>query len=153
MHVRRLLWRLNRQTLSKAEVQSIESLGRKPQPLAVSRNRAERKTDDDMISFALMRVGRYSRGLRKWALRPCFEQRFLVYMPDEQGVVTCKGVMGVDRGLAVCELELSVGAEALAGLDLDDESFEREFSPSLPPPKATVNKPCAISVSYLFIFF
>ena len=151
MHVRRMLWRLDHQTLSSAELQSIEILGRKPKPKAVTRNKVERKTDDEMISFASMRVGRFSRGLRKWALRPCFEQRFFVYMPDDGGVVTCKTVMGVERSLAVCDLEFSIGTEALAGLELDDQSFERNLCPVPQPIRATVNKPCTSSVLYILI--
>ncbi|KAL5527331.1 hypothetical protein ACEPAG_6122 [Sanghuangporus baumii] len=135
MHVRKMLWRLDHQTLSGVEVDSILGLAQRPRPKdASSQNKMEKRSDDDIIAYATMRVGRYSRGLRKWALRPNFEQRFYVWMPDEKGTIICKGVVGV-RGLAVCELEFSEGIEALAGLYLDDEAFEQNLFPILPPPK------------------
>lgn len=144
MHVRKMLWRLDHRTLSKAEVQSIAGLARRPQPKATSRNGMEKKTDDEMISYASMRVGRFSRGLRKWALRPCFEGRFLVWQPDEKGDVVCKAVMGVERELAVCDLEFTEGTEALAGLELDDEMFERNVFPP-PASKGPILNPSAYS--------
>ncbi|KAL5508309.1 hypothetical protein ACEPAH_5928 [Sanghuangporus vaninii] len=135
MHVRKMLWRLDHQILSDVEADSIVGLAQRPRPKdASSQNRMEKRSDDDIIAYATMRVGRYSRGLRKWALRPNFEQRFSVWMPDERGTIVCKGVVGV-RGLAVCDLEFSEGIEALAGLDLDDEAFEQNLFPIVPPPK------------------
>ncbi|EJD01098.1 uncharacterized protein FOMMEDRAFT_141814 [Fomitiporia mediterranea MF3/22] len=141
IHVRRMLWRLDHQTLSETEVRSIAGLARRPQPKDASRNRSERKTDDEMISYASMRVGQFSRGLRKWALRPCFEQRCLVWAPDEKGDVNCKAVMGVDRQLAVCDLEFCEGTEALAGLQLDDRTFEQILFTPMPEPKGSIHKP------------
>lgn len=138
MHVRRMLWRLDRQTLSDVEVDSILGLAQRPRPKdACLQNRMEKRSDDDIIAYATMRVGRFSRGLRKWASRPNFEQRFCVYTPDDRGDIICKGVVSV-RGLAVCELEFSEGLEALAGLNLDDDTFEQNLFPVLPPKKLTL---------------
>ncbi|KAH8113268.1 hypothetical protein DFH11DRAFT_330119 [Phellopilus nigrolimitatus] len=140
LHLHRMLRRLEQQNLTHAELASIASLGSRPQPKVATRNRQD-KTDDEMISDASMRVGQFSRGLRKWASRPCFEQRFLVWQPDETGKVARKNVMGVGRGLAVCDLEFSEGLEALAGLFLDDQAFEMVIFPPPPTAKGPILKP------------
>ena len=73
-----------------------------------------------------MRVGRFSRGLRRWATRPCFEQRFRVWAPDAAGTgnVRPTDVTGVERPVAICDLEFSEWVEALAGLGMDDAAFD-----------------------------
>ncbi|KAI5124914.1 hypothetical protein M0805_007342 [Coniferiporia weirii] len=143
IHVRKMLHRLERRSLTRSEAQSIAFLGTRPQPKVAARIGLEKRNDDDMLSYASMRVGHFSRGLRKWASRPCFEERYLVYQPDEGGQVVPKKVLGVARGLAVCDLEFSEGLEALGGLALDDKAFETAVFPSPPTSKGPSPKPAA----------
>lgn len=134
MHIRKILLRIERGNLSAADMHSIAELGK--HKVAV-RKSSDRRVDDDMASFTAMRVGYYSRGLRMWASRPCFEHRYQVWMPDEDGQgVVAKQVMGVGRGLAVLDLEVSEWLEAMAGLMLDDQVFEKTIFPQAPPKNA-----------------
>ncbi|THH08638.1 hypothetical protein EW145_g2572 [Phellinidium pouzarii] len=117
LHIRRMMLRLEQCNLTHAEIRSIAILGTRPRPKVAARNGLEKKTDDDMMSYASMRVGRCSRGLHV------------------DGQVVPKKVMGVDRGLAVYDLEFSEWLEALAGLSLDDQAFEAAIFPPQPNPK------------------
>lgn len=121
---KRLLRRLERKNLTLVEMASIASFATRSKPLKAAVKYAE-KSDEDVMANASMRVGRFSRGLRQWALRPCFEQRVTVWMPNENGAVVSRRVQGVGRGLAVFDLEVSERIEVLAGLDMDDETFEK----------------------------
>lgn len=146
MLIYNLLKRLDRGDLTLPEAQSISYFTNRsqPQPKPALRRVGpvlEKKAEEDVMSYASMRVGKYSRGLRKWANRPCFEQRFSVWQPDDYGKIICRSVMGVGRGLAVLDLEFSEGLVALAGLDLDDETFERELSLSPSVPKKPTQVP------------
>ena len=141
LHMRRMLRRLERRSLTRAEVYSIATLGSRPKPTVKSQNNPDKKSDDEMMSYASMRVVQYSRGLRAWTSRPCFEQRAIVWMPNEEGDAVSKPILGVGRGLAVAEIEFSERVEALAGLHLDDETFEKALHPPSPPPsKASFRK-------------
>lgn len=62
--------------------------------------------------------------MKKWAMRPCFEERVVVWSADAMGQLVRAPVTRVSL-LGVAELELSEGAEALAGLHRQNE---------LPPP-------------------
>lgn len=64
--------------------------------------------------------------MKRWALRPCFEERVVVYSAGEDGRVSTVPVER-DARAAVAALEFSEGAEALAGLHRQNE---------LPPPPA-----------------
>ena len=134
MHIRKILLRIERGNLSAADLRSIAALGKHK---VTVRKSSDRRVDDDMASFTAMRVGYYSRGLRMWASRPCFENRYQVWMPDEDGQgAIAKQVMGVGRGLAVLDLEVSEWLEAMAGLILDDQAFEETIFPQAPPSKS-----------------
>lgn len=133
MHIRRILQRLERGNLSATDMQFIASLGKRK---VAARKASDRRFDDDMASFTAMRVGCYSRGLRMWASRPCFEQRFQVWMPDAERQVAPSQVMGVGRGLAVLDLEVSEWLEAMAGLLLDDQAFDDTIFPQVPVPRS-----------------
>ena len=64
-----------------------------------------------------------------------------VWVPETEGngeregeealTVVRRKVMGVDRGLAVTDLEFSEALEVLAGLHLDDSAFERALLPPI----------------------
>ena len=133
MHTRKMLQRLERGNPSAADMQFIASLGKRK---VAARKGSDRRFDDDMASFTAMRVGYHSRGLRLWALRPCFEQRFLVWKPDAEGEVVPTQVMGVGRGLAVLDLEVSEWLDATAGLMHDDQTFEDTIFPQVPLPRS-----------------
>lgn len=139
----KLLKRLDRGDLTPTETRSISYFANRSQPKPTLRRVGPvlEKKAEDVVSYPSMRIGRYSRGLRKWAARPCFEQRFSVWQSDEYGKLSCKSVAGVGRGLAVLDLEFSERLIVLAGLDLDDETFERELFPPLSDPKKPVYVP------------
>ena len=97
--------------------------------------------DAEATAEAFRRVVPFCRGLRVWAARPCFEARMDVWVPEAEGngeregeealTVVRRKVMGVDRGLAVTDLEFSEALEVLAGLHLDDSAFERALLPPI----------------------
>jgi hypothetical protein len=62
--------------------------------------------------------------MKQWAMRPCFEERVVVWSVDATGQLAHAPVLRVSL-LGVAELEFSEGAEALAGLHRQNE---------LPPP-------------------
>nr|GAT59923.1 predicted protein [Mycena chlorophos] len=62
-----------------------------------------------------MTISDTSAGLRRWMSRPCFEERFAVWFPDEGGHVVSQPVQG--SAAAVAELEYSPSLEALIGFD------------------------------------
>lgn len=146
--------RLERRNLTHAEVRSIAVLGARPVPSLNSPvSSGERSGSSTSISTIVpdsgngkatddadvKRVVTFSRGLRLWCNRPCFEERMDVWTPvlDEVSLevtIVRRKIMGVGRGLAVPELEFSEGLEFLAGLALDDATFERELLPPPQPP-------------------
>lgn len=154
LHLRRMMRRLERRNLTHAEVRSIAVLGARPVPSLNSPvSSGERSGSSTSISTIVpdsgngkatddadvKRVVTFSRGLRLWCNRPCFEERMDVWTPvlDEVSLevtIVRRKVMGVGRGLAVPELEFSEGLEFLAGLALDDATFERELLPPPQPP-------------------
>ena len=62
--------------------------------------------------------------MKKWALRPCFEDRVVVWSVDATSHLV-RAPVSRSSLLGVAELEFSEGAEALAGLHRQNE---------LPPP-------------------
>ncbi|KAI0347264.1 hypothetical protein BDW22DRAFT_1342114 [Trametopsis cervina] len=72
--------------------------------------------DDHAVSKTL-RVSRASLGLRRWIERPCFEDRVLVYVPAENGVVRPERVSAT---AAVEALGYSDALDALAGMPDED---------------------------------
>ncbi|KLO18015.1 hypothetical protein SCHPADRAFT_936481 [Schizopora paradoxa] len=148
MHTRRMLKRVERKSLTRNEHASIAAFGARLKP---DDGRGGSKDEirilkpfstadeEDSMSYAGMRVCMHSRGLRFWALRPCFEERYVVYAPGEHGGdVVMKSVQGVGRGLGVPEIEISDHVLNLSAIDLDDASFERALVPSYPMPKSVV---------------
>ncbi|EED84681.1 predicted protein [Postia placenta Mad-698-R] len=83
--------------------------------------------DDTAVPQQFARgVRRYSEGLLRWIERPCFEDRFAVYLPRDaaeqehgEDAVVCVRVSGT--GLGVAELEYSEAVEALAGVFADED--------------------------------
>ncbi|KDQ12743.1 hypothetical protein BOTBODRAFT_56548 [Botryobasidium botryosum FD-172 SS1] len=99
--------------LTRAEELSIRAFGTRP-PRPLPARRATRLTEEEAIQRIGGNAG-WSRGLKRWAERPCFEERVLVWIPDEFGGLDCSKVMASSRS-AVAALEFSDGLEALSGL-------------------------------------
>ncbi|KAG5220225.1 hypothetical protein IMY05_C4644000500 [Salix suchowensis] len=59
-------------------------------------------------------VSGFSTGVRRWISRPCFEERYLVWLPED-GVIVRKGISGTS--FAVLDLEFSEAMEVTAGFD------------------------------------
>ncbi|OBZ70192.1 hypothetical protein A0H81_09997 [Grifola frondosa] len=122
MHKSRLLRHLDRGDLSPAELLSISAFKSRRTP---STKRPSLFLDDDAVTGTQI-VGTHSQGLRKWADRPCFEDRVVVYMPEDRPGshdITYSRVVSAS-GFGVAALEFSDTLELLAGLY--DQDFEPE---------------------------
>lgn len=74
-------------------------------------------------------VRTYSQGLQKWALRPCFEDRFDVWIPEDgTGNIMRTHVTGTDFGVAA--LEISESLDILAGATFEESDLEPPSSNS-----------------------
>ncbi|KAG5639283.1 hypothetical protein H0H81_004944 [Sphagnurus paluster] len=71
-----------------------------------------------------------STGLTRWISRPCFEDRFTVFLPHSDGSVASQPVSGT--ALAVAALEYSVALEAMVHFDVFEHS---------PPPPVDISPP------------
>ncbi|KAI0677596.1 hypothetical protein C8Q78DRAFT_1074280 [Trametes maxima] len=134
LHRTRLQRRLKRGDLSPSETRSIASLaGRRSAPKA----RLSLQLDDNAVDD-YRHVKPFSAGLRKWADRPCFEDRVRVLLAEDAPVGTgdepawTRVVPATDYGVAA--LEYSVGLELLAGLYEEELPGEQEPRGSDPAP-------------------
>ncbi|EPQ59438.1 hypothetical protein GLOTRDRAFT_109688 [Gloeophyllum trabeum ATCC 11539] len=122
-----LLRRLQSNNLSRSEALSIAPFASKSSEAMKVKSSA---TSLSEAAVASKRVERFSEGLRRWACRPCFEDRMIVWEPaDNAPVIVSKRVSGNGRGYGVASLEFSEGLEALAGLLVDEEPPELSLSP------------------------
>ncbi|KIK92714.1 hypothetical protein PAXRUDRAFT_146705 [Paxillus rubicundulus Ve08.2h10] len=73
----------------------------------------------------------HSKGLRKWVLRPCYEDRARMWSCGNSGEVTCTRISGSRLGVAA--LEFSETLELLAGtlLESEDAAPDIQFDPTL----------------------
>ena len=130
MHRTRLQRRLKqRPDLSQSEMRSIAPFaGRRAAP----RPRLSLQLDDTAVRTGAARP--YSAGLRRWADRPCFEDRVQVLLaenaPPAKGgdVLWTRVAPATECGVAA--LEFSVSTEILAGFY---EDLPREHDPSSSP--------------------
>ena len=106
-----------------------------------------------------------SPGLHRWRSRPCFEDRYVVFTPTDEGVFFQR-VTGT--ALAVASLEYSEAIDAMAGY-VDDvapsPSLVTSFTPevllsetrtavqTLPPLSSSSQPPCEYPTYLLFLFF
>jgi len=122
IHRKRLLRRIERRQLSLTEQESIQTLTTRS---AKPRNADKRKLPSAEETYEDSKAvgGGWSKGMKRWATRPCFEERVVVWKPIDDKIV----VIPVERDsrAAVAALDFSEGAEALAGLHRQNE---------LPPP-------------------
>ena len=119
---KRLLRRIERRALTETEQESIRVLAKRaPRPRNADQRKlpAAEETYEDSKSVG----GGWSKGMKRWAMRPCFEERVVVWIAQPTGVTVC--TVQRDSRCSVAALEFSEGAEALAGLHRQNE---------LPPP-------------------
>ncbi|THG99310.1 hypothetical protein EW026_g3011 [Hermanssonia centrifuga] len=127
MHRKRLLNRI-----SSADGRALAGYANKPGLLPNSK-RLSLVLDDTAVK-STHRIGPYSQGLRRWAERPCFEDRVIVYLPssDSETGLRQERVYATN---AVEALGYSEELELLAGLDdiqLREDMLEFSFSPVTP---------------------
>ena len=71
-----------------------------------------------------------SPGVRRWIARPCFEDRYVVYLPSPSGV----DIRPVSAAaLAVAALEFSEHLDAMADPDFDHHAYPEDYSPGMSP--------------------
>lgn len=138
MHKRRLLYRLldTKRPLTRAEEVSILpfSSSAKRVPTLV-RSNSPPLVNDEPAPPKLSQITQFSRGLHSWISRPCFEERYSVYIPTEAGIVRQR-VTGTRLGVAA--LEYSEALEAMIDFSFElparkqhlDESAEEPETPS-----------------------
>ena len=135
VHKKRLLKRLESRKLDRLEQTSILPFSTR----ARTRNKAIRTLSSSEETMAVSKAvrGGWSCGMKKWALRPCFEERVVVWSVDDTSHLVRAPVLRSSL-LGVAELEFSEGAEALAGLHRQNE---------LPPP------PSGEYIPYFTLYF
>ena len=122
VHRKRLLRRLEGRKLDRLEQASILPFSTRIH----TRKKPTRTLSISEESMAASKAvgGGWSRGMKKWAMRPCFEERVVVWSVDATYQLVCAPVSRTSS-FGVADLEFSEGAEALAGLHRQNE---------LPPP-------------------
>jgi hypothetical protein len=119
MHKTRILHRLDHQQIPRAQELSIISFGMRPTPTS---NRPSLQLDEEVVP-STFQIRTYSQGLQRWALRPCFEDRVVVWFPEEGTEnVMCTRVTGTSLGVAA--LEISEALDMLAGTIAEDSDVE-----------------------------
>jgi len=119
---KRLLRRIERRQLTETEQESVRVLAnRAPRPRNADKRKlpAAEETYEDSKAVG----GGWSKGMKRWATRPCFEERVVVWKLHATGTLVTP--VQRDSRCSVAALEFSEGAEALAGLHRQNE---------LPPP-------------------
>ncbi|KAI9063269.1 hypothetical protein FKP32DRAFT_1676681 [Trametes sanguinea] len=119
MHRRRLRRRLERGDLSPSENRSIASFAGRRTAL---KERLSLHLDDNAVDYRHIKPT--SAGLRKWADRPCFEDRLQVLLAEDVPSTTTDEPVWTRvapaTGFGVAALEYSVALEMLAGLYEDE---------------------------------
>ncbi|EIW82116.1 hypothetical protein CONPUDRAFT_164761 [Coniophora puteana RWD-64-598 SS2] len=78
-------------------------------------------------------IAHSSQGLHRWIDRPCYEERVLLYLPDNaSGGLTAHRVPGSHLG--VPELDFSDSLQLLAGVTYDNPQPDQPTPPSQQPP-------------------
>jgi hypothetical protein len=149
VHMSHLLRRLEHDPLSRPEELSIMPFGTRPTPPETRMKLPpidEESIDDKRLTSS-------SPGLRRWTSRPCFEDRFVVWLPAQDNSTEFVTRIVSSAGFAVAELEFSESLETMAGLS-DAESTQREL-PALPElavsaPREDKSEPSSSAVSRTF---
>ncbi|THH32942.1 hypothetical protein EUX98_g1295 [Antrodiella citrinella] len=139
MFKKRLLRRIAVGSFSPSDTSFIAGFGtrlRAPKAPLPSLN-----LDDNAVKDA-KHLDKYSQGLRWWVDRSCFEERMVLYVPQQStGEIQVLRITGSDLGVAA--LEFSEGLEAMAGLDWTNEFSEplSTSTVSLPPTPLATSSP------------
>ncbi|KAI0832391.1 hypothetical protein BC628DRAFT_1414696 [Trametes gibbosa] len=131
MHRARLQRRLQRGDLTPSEKRSIASfVGRR----SVPKEPLSLQLDDNAVDPTYIKP--FSAGLRKWADRPCFEDRLQVLLAEDvpPGSTPTWARVAPATGFGVAALEYSVALELLAGLYEEDAPRPEEPPASEPGP-------------------
>ncbi|KAJ7179051.1 hypothetical protein C8R46DRAFT_1072315, partial [Mycena filopes] len=141
MHKTLLLRRLHHTDVSSLTAaqelnRSISPFASRPPPTPVAPPSSLPWFNDRALA-AEMRLSPSSPGLRRWMARPCFEERFAVWVPLN-GVIAVQPVQG--SSLAVAELEYSAALDAMIGFGLPPVE-EEDPSPAPPPPPVSTPQP------------
>jgi len=116
MHRNILLARLQRGHLTPADQRVLATVGSRASSAA---ERQALTQPEEGERYDLRHVRPSSLGLKQWITRPYFEERFVVWVPDEAGTVVWTTVKG--SGFGVWALEVSDTLELLAGpTDVED---------------------------------
>lgn len=87
-----------------------------------------------------------SPGIRRWIERPCFEDRFIIYVSTEEGLAR----QPVASDLAVAALEFSEAIDVMVIPDFDEDTLQKEKSSYMPwsvePDVVVVTPPLAPAV-------
>jgi hypothetical protein len=126
MHRRRLLHRL--QYLTPADRRLLAAFGPRISSAAQRRTLLQPEEGE---RYDLKQVQSSSLGLKRWIARPYFEERTVLWAPDDAGTVVRTTVKG--SGFGVWALDVPETLELLAGLDNFDMDDVRPGSPPPPP--------------------
>ena len=145
MHRKRLERRLQRGDLSPSERRSIASFAGRRTAL---KERLSLQLDDNAVEYKHIRP--YSSGLKRWADRPCFEDRVQVLLAENLPLGSTDEprwtrVAPAQESFGVAALEYSVALELLAGL------YEDELPASQPEPEreSRVPEPSSAPLDFL----
>lgn len=143
MHKSRLLKRLSNtgKPLTSAEQLSILPFA-KYNPTLVKTDMPH--ADDEVAPSKLSQISPYSKGLQTWISRPCFEDRYLVWMRSEEGII-CRSVQGTRLGVA--SLEFSEALEAMVDLAIEFTPPQHPFEESSTPEEGFTPSPSSSSSS------
>ncbi|GLB33897.1 hypothetical protein LshimejAT787_0107810 [Lyophyllum shimeji] len=124
---RRLLARLeaDNRPLTPVEQASISSLASRRVSALVPVARPPHPFNESAPSRTTV-ISLSSPGLTRWISRPCFEERYVVFVPQEDGAILRKPVSGTAS--AVAALEFSEALEAMVDFDQQD----------IPPPSSSL---------------
>ncbi|KAI9507922.1 hypothetical protein F5148DRAFT_46816 [Russula earlei] len=118
MHRTRLLHRLERGPLTPADQRLLARLGYRTSSVAERRTLVQ---PEEWERYDLRHVRPSSLGLKQWIARPYFEERSVVWVPDETGTVVWTTIQG--SGFGVWALEVSDRIELMADLVSDGEDM------------------------------
>ncbi|KAI0005024.1 hypothetical protein BJV74DRAFT_319281 [Russula compacta] len=110
MHKKRLLHQLQQGRLTPADQRILAAIGSRA-PSASQRRALVQPEEGERYNLKHVRPS--SHGLKQWIARPYFEDRSILWVPDEAGTVVWTTVKG--SGFGVWALEVSDTLELIAG--------------------------------------
>ncbi|KAH9951609.1 hypothetical protein B0H21DRAFT_887998 [Amylocystis lapponica] len=142
--------------LTPSEERSLAALSRRPPPPPLTPMAPSLTLDDTAVADA-KRVSKHGEGLRRWAERPCFEDRMVLYVPAETSAggaerSAATGIVSVHvsgTGFGVAALEISETLELLSGLYDPDAEAQPEQQEAPWAPIFELTPPLSLSPSTL----